>query len=252
MTQGMGREVSPERIYLEAVRAAGPADDVTTWRAKVDTIAGEIHTGLKAFVRRLTAVAESITLHGTVQEAIESVQSEDGSKTLDLYKVVFRADSGNRPDHLWIDKRDPARASLFAEAKALIGKRAVIVKERRVRFNGDEPEMRDGVPVTSPYLGSIKPEVGESAAPSTAPAAAEAAKGEEAATSPKIRKLLAIAPSSTKQLVELADEHFGMKSTEVRDAVIAAIGTIEQGQRRSPTDLKKAWSAIVYAHSNAA
>ena len=174
-------ELSPERIYLEAVRAAGPAEEISDWRVKVDQIAGEILAGIKAFTKRMLVVQHSITLAGIVQDVVENPVSEN-NRALNLYKVVFKADSGSRPDQMWIDKNDPAGAALFAQAKALVGKRSRIVKEQRARFAGDDMVMKDGKPETSPYLASIKTEE-EGAEP--APAAKATDDGKK--LSPKLR-----------------------------------------------------------------
>lgn len=239
-------ELSPERIYLEAVRAAGPAEEISDWRVKVDQIAGEILAGIKAFTKRMLVVQHSITLAGIVQDVVENPVSEN-NRALNLYKVVFKADSGSRPDQMWIDKNDPAGAALFAQAKALVGKRSRIVKEQRARFAGDDMVMKDGKPETSPYLASIKPEE-EGAEP--APAAEATDDGKK--LSPKLRGLLTIEPTSAQHVVELASQHFGMTPTDVKKSVESVIGKAEQGKKRSAEDLVKAWKAIVFQNAPAA
>ena len=264
MGQTSAPEVSPERIYFEAVRAAGTADDVSAWRSKVDLIAAEISSGLKAFVRKATAVATSITLTGVVVEAIENPVSEQ-NRALDLYKVVFRADAGTRPDQMWVDKRDPAGAALFATAAALVGKRATIVKEQRVQFLGDEPKLdQNNKPVTSPYLASILPAEAEAAVPAAATTKAAPTASHKApvdatteaspagSSAPDVQALINLKPETPTQVVNLASEHFGMTPTEVKAAVEGILGPKGPNKPRTKAEILKAWTAICYARTSTA
>jgi hypothetical protein len=256
--------IDGERIYFAAVRAAGPAEDIGAWRNKVDEIADQINAGLKAFRRKLIEIKNSIPLSGTVKEAIENPLSESGGRPLDLYKVVFIADAGTRPDQMWIDKRKPGGAALFAQAKALVGKRAQIVKEQHTQFVGDEPKTdNDGKEITSPYLGSIRAldegavQVSPTTVPTTAPAdeAPEVGKaGEAVITQDEAKKLIGMKPKTASEVVQLALDHFAMDSKQVKQAVESVLGKPKRDAdnkiiARTPIECQKAWSTIVQQHA---
>lgn len=252
-----------ERIFLAAARAAGPVNgDIGAWQGRCVEISDAMYAGLKAFRHRLIAVKNSITLLGTVQEAIENPTAEQGGKPLDLYKVVFNSDAGTRPDQMWIDKRDPSGAALFAKAKSLVGKRAQIVKEQRTQFVGDDPRLdKDGKEVTNPYLASIRA-IGEGAVQASPPTTSPAAPADEAPadevpvaekallTQDEIRSLINLKPKMASEVVQLAADHFGLDPKQVKKEVESVLGPPRRDPEnkvipRTPTECRKAWSTIV-------
>jgi hypothetical protein len=234
--------ITPESAYVEALRAAGPVgDDLQAWFSQVDEIASGILSRAKSFIKTATSVSSRITLVGEVIEVQENPVSEGGRK-LNLYRVAFKADAGTRPDLMWLDKTKPGDVAMFKRAQELVGQRARIVKEQRVQFKGDEPDLdNDGKPITRPYLAGIEAEGGPMAAPedTTEPASVESA------TVPiRNAALSADMPTSASEVVRLAQSRFDMPPEDVQKIVTRVIGPKPEGGRRPAGAYGAAWRAI--------
>ena len=241
--------ITPERAYLEAIKAAGTAENVNAWLDKVDEIAGAILNRSKSFVRRETSIARRFEMSGVVVGVEENPTAESG-KSLNLFKVVFKSDVGERNDQMWLDKTSPQDVALFATAKSLVGKRAHVTKLSKVQFMGDEVVLgEDGKPKTRPYLGAISPE-GAPAPAASAPSGEMAPASDEGIFEQPHSPLDAVpAPTSAKELVDLAGQYFNLSQDQVVAEVEKILGPKEPGQRsRTPEELRKAWAALIAAH----
>ena len=222
-----------------------------------------MYAGLKAFRHRLIAVKNSITLLGTVQEAIENPTAEQGGKPLDLYKVVFNSDAGNTPGPDVDRQARSVRSSPVRQGQVTGGQEKLqIVKEQRTQFVGDDPRLdKDGKEVTNPYLASIRA-IGEGAVQASPPTTSPAAPADEAPadevpvaekallTQDEIRSLINLKPKMASEVVQLAADHFGLDPKQVKKEVESVLGPPRRDPEnkvipRTPTECRKAWSTIV-------
>jgi hypothetical protein len=256
--------ITPERAYLEAVRVAGTAgNSIPDHFGKIEQIADSIYRGSHEFSQKIRSVVRSIDLVGVVRSVEENPVSEAG-RALNFYKVTFQADSGQRPDHMWLDKTKPGDVALFEVARSLVGHRAHIIKESRVKFYNGEPEMDAGKQKERPYLGFIEP-LGEDEAPAEgseanegAPTPAKASATTKAAppkAGPKgkatLGELTAKQPSSYEVLYELCETHLGLTKDQVNESAKKVLGVPTEGQRRRKADFVKVWNVLCHAHFEA-
>lgn len=248
----------PQQIYTAAVGAAGPAgDNLQGWADRVDEIGALLLQRYKLFVRRSQTVQKSITLTGIVTGVDENPVSEGGKK-LTLFRIYFRADAGERPDPMWLDKTKPGDVAMFRTAQSLINKRATIVKESRIQYNGDTPAVdpKTNQLITRPYLASIQPadsesgEAGPGAGPSEiesqdAPVSSQNGPRQESGA-PSHGGPFALStelPDKATDVVRMAGEAFGLSAEEVKSLVTHILGPNEGG-RRSTAQIRAAWRGI--------
>lgn len=248
--------ITPERAYLEAIKAAGTAENVNGWLDKVDEIAGAILNRSKSFVRRETSIARRFEMNGVVIGVEDNPTAESG-RSLNLFKVIFKSDIGERNDQMWLDKTAPGDVALFNTAKSLVGKRAHVTKLSKVQYLGEEPQLDDnGQPKTRPYLGAISPEGGTAPAPQAAAPASPAPQQQAAPSEDSYPEMFdstaapsTPVPTSAQELVNLAGQYFGLSQDDVVAEVEKILGPKAPGQRsRTPEELKKAWAALSTAH----
>ena len=243
----MYETISAEQAYLEAIRAAGAAEDVNAWANKVDQIASIILARSKSFVQNENTFIHPITLEGIIVSVEENPVSQNTGNALGLFKVVFNGDNSKFPDSMWLDKNIPSDVEIFRTAQACVGKRARIEKRRKVSFTSDgKPVMDDkGDPQTSPYLRSITPldksvivkEVATTDVPS-----------EDVLV--KTTPLSDISPNSAADLLELANEHLGLTPEETKAQLAKILEPLEPGTKRTLAEIKTGWVALVASNRN--